>query len=260
MADFAIAESASAVRRAVREELESLRLSITMEPRCELGLNERQIWRDEIDRRLAALGEQTDKAGGGSSDTAGSQPVRAEQPPALSDADWLAMRNATEHRRRSTATEAEQTDNGPEVSQETPRRLEGNLPERSATPPARLSDAEALERAAKILDESTRGLGGVVREVAAKLRAASAPKPVDVFEAFARDPVDYDAETLGGRARNWFSPLVEALDNIRQHGNSYAVREATAALSELRRKSSAEGAGPARSEGPERKAQEASRG
>lgn len=132
--------------------------------------------------------------------------------------------------------------------------------------PSLIEDAEILECAAEILRKSdlqvARDAATVCEFRAGGLRAASAPKPVDVFGEMARihfgGLFDQRAQDLAATARDWFDPLVEALERI-EAGSScpHSSVLATDALSALRRKPSAKGAGTARSEGPERKAQEA---
>ena len=103
--------------------------------------------------------------------------------------------------------------------------------------PAPLSDADVLERAANILDRHnciTTAQNDEILSLSLKLRAASAPKPVDVFEAFDDAYLGrewcIEKHTAEKMARDWFSPLVELAE---KHSH---VLEFASALSELRRK------------------------
>lgn len=124
---------------------------------------------------------------------------------------------------------------------------------------APLTEPEILERAAKICDRELEcSVAGQVRILADSFRATSAPKPVDVFERFGLACANDSTRDIEARARERFGPLVEALEKIEGGSNCPQSADiAEDALSELRRKSSAEGAGTARPKGSERKAQEA---
>lgn len=244
IADDMLAE----IRRAVREELEALLSS--NEPRYQAESDwgrgvaaERNEWRHDIDARLAALSaSQSD----------------ASQPPEG------AMRQA-EHDKPGAESQASRN------VQPSSERAEERAASSPCPPPA-LTDADALERVSKLLREDgiSEASPGVLSKWAAVLRAASAPKPVDVFEAFWRSSISlpFDANHIS-HARDWFGPLVAALENAADQEcedkpslDNWTCSgcwpcEAKKIISELRRKSSAEGAGTARPKGSERKAQEA---
>ena len=110
----------------------------------------------------------------------------------------------------SRATTGEQGASLPRASNSEPARCK-------VEPPPALSEPEILERAAEIMDRmgSREATPEELRSDAAKLRAASVPKPVDVFEAFAREW--FDGEYVHGgpeertaieHAREWFGSTV----------------------------------------------------
>ena len=189
------------IRRAVAEELQVLRdgAEVEMNP---YGARH-YVPRYTIDARLTALrAEQAehDKPGAASSETAGSQPARAEQPPALSDADWLAMmRHIALH-----------------LGDEADRDFAG--------------DAEFGEQ----FDPWE-----CVRKAGLKLRAASAPKPVDVFAAIKAERAVQDAKWGGPEhddthgIADWSSYIkkhVGRLDVVERPENQEAALVRVAAL------------------------------
>lgn len=82
-------------------------------------------------------------------------------------------------------------------------------------------DAAVLERAAEILDrEMECSVAGQVRNLAGSLRQPPVPEPEpDVFERFeVAWNFDEEAGDLASHARDWFGPLVDALEMIAKHG------------------------------------------
>lgn len=107
-------------------------------------------------------------------------------------------------------------------------------------PGAALSDAEVLERAAGMLERHHIILPSEIdaaRRFAARLRASA---PVDVFEAFASGFNEHNLEPLEDLAREWFAPIVEALekiaesDTVSQPGTTWRREMAKDALAALR--------------------------
>lgn len=195
VADFALAE----IRRAVAEELEALRL-------CAPAMSAPGL-RKWIDARLAAL-RQT------------------EQPPGAATVAEPRTDRAKPCDGAAGSTPAPGSSNGPDLS----GHDDFGVRPAQATPgdPARLSDADVLERAAEIMrSRSASGayaaiVNGHLCDEAAKLRAASvpapAPKPVDVFEAFqswklTRSP----GVQLDRAARDWFGPLLDLVNDSARH-------------------------------------------
>jgi len=237
VADFAIAESASDVRRAVREELEALQqdivhASLVLSPEA-AGFNQAaDMHALRIDARLAALRQAEHDNGPG-------QVVESLSRSA--DTTVLAVRTP------DPASTPDDIERGVAAALDDSRRASPARPSSPCPPPA-LSDADKLECAADVTDRLQHGfVSNALREHARKLRAAPAPKPVDVFEAFADASWSSDETTWGDDARNWFGPLVEALEKTipsrcrDRHGMDQATADVIeadceAALSELRRK------------------------
>lgn len=109
----------------------------------------------------------------------------------------------------------------------------------SDAPPAPLSDADVLERAAEIMyARHFVGTGGQLCDQAAKLRAAEEP---DIFEAFERAYDGPGDERLHTLARDWFGPLVSALERISRgtQNSGVAAEVADGAISALRERARA---------------------
>lgn len=294
MADFALAE----IRRAVREELESLRAHLmrgyAQGPYVAL--------RAEIDRRLAALGgEKQSKVVGESRAGQPEQKAHADAPAGRSSSGAIAIARVVAERRRQVEAEGwtpehddehgtgemaiaaadyampkewrnctaggtpkewpwhqsswkptpndrvrelekagalilaeierlirAGEDNGPEVPQETPRRREGNLPERSATPPA-LTEPEILERAAEIVTrECPAGGHRWMIKRAAELRASAAAPAQDWADRMARHATGRELWNDAGLAaflRERLGPVVEMVARTGTDAAQAALRK-----------------------------------
>lgn len=192
MADFALSE----IRRAVAEELEALRHRFG-HPTLHSSY-ERAAIVAVLDARLAALREHDDEEWAcrsvQRSDAAGGACVSLDEYAALRERESGYYETA-----------------GPGS---------GSVKVREDAAAPALSDADVLERAASLMalhgDPHMQARNAhviAVEEVARKLRAASAPKPVDVFEAFERDAIRRVsfARTWSEVARDWFGPLVDVV-------------------------------------------------
>lgn len=231
IADFALAE----IRRAVAEELEALseKMRVTGDTRV-------------IDARLAALRQTEQPPGsvdhprpapiGSGKVERHAEPVEAAGSTPAPGATYTG----------TTAGLSAEVPNGAGVSERT--RLRDESPAGNVAAPA-LSDADVLERAASLMalhgDPHMQARNAhviAVEQVSKKLRAASAPKPVDVFERVAMDflsraTVIDNARLLAPILKENFGPLVEALDHIEKCSMPGIMRQtARYALSALRQR------------------------
>ena len=211
MADFALSES----RRAVREELESLRAwlgsSVAYFPHGATGY--------EIDRRLAALGgnDKPSAEGAGPARPSGPEHNGPEAAPTLATPSATSTPCASPPARPSEqpnsrpappATDCPASE-GAAAQGVADRAIPARELTRSATPD--LTEPEILERAAEILRETLPDTAGVLRLSAQDLRASAAAPAQDWAEKLS---TEWDSEVHNQRSfaefvRERLGPVVE---------------------------------------------------